>query len=165
MGIQWSTLFNNDAIVTCPVSHSTLHTWSWAKLWNHPTYCIAGCAQSIYTYKTWILSLSLSVHAFRSHQKSHFHEIWDLGPFWSNIKHDEARFFFNFSFLRIPGAFPELFSGQNQLFFGHSNLGHENLALCLFLIPSSMTFSRGGVENCQIWRQLIYGWPLNSQIQ
>ena len=35
----------------------------------------------------------LSVTSFRSHPKCQSHEIWDLGPFRSNLKHDEARFF------------------------------------------------------------------------
>ena len=33
----------------------------------------------------------LFVHIFLTHQKSHFHEIWILGPFWLNFKHHKAR--------------------------------------------------------------------------
>ena len=47
---------------------------------------------TIYTYKTWILSVCVSVHVFRSHQKSQGHEILALGLIWANLKHDEARF-------------------------------------------------------------------------
>ena len=47
---------------------------------------------TIYTYKTWILSVCLCVHVFRSHQKSQGHEILALGLIWANLKHDEALF-------------------------------------------------------------------------
>ena len=51
---------------------------------------------AIYTYKTWILSVCLSVclfRVFRSHQKSQSHEILALGLIWANLKHDEDRSF------------------------------------------------------------------------
>ena len=41
--------------------------------------------QSIYTCKTWILSVCLSVRVFRRHQKSQGHEILALGLLWANL--------------------------------------------------------------------------------
>ena len=68
------------------------------KKWVQIYLCASKFIQSILPY--------LSVHVLLSHQKSHFHEIYDLaGTFWLNLKHDEARFLlFNF-FKRILGAF------------------------------------------------------------
>ena len=55
---------------------------------------------AIYIYKTWILCVCLSVTSFRSHQKCQGHEILALGLIWTNLKHDEARFF-KFGFLTL----------------------------------------------------------------
>ena len=61
----------------------------------------------IYTYKTWILCVCVSVCLstfFSATKKSQFHEILAQGVIWAWFEHDEARFL-NFSFLRILGAF------------------------------------------------------------
>ena len=65
----------------------------------------------IYTYKTWILFVCVSVHVFWSNQKSQGYDILALGLIWANLKYVETQFS-NFSFM----AFSWAFSTKSQAF-------------------------------------------------
>ena len=85
----------------------------------------------------------VSVHVFRSHQKSQGHEILALGLIWANLKHDEARFL-NFSFLRILGAFFVFFKMRFLVFFSK---------ISAILTPRTMKFGHKDYFYTKKWHK------------
>ena len=94
--------------------------------------------QSILIKQESCLSVCVSVHVFRSHQKSQIHDIFALCLIWANLKHDQTRFS-KFWFLR---GVPIWYSVKNRLDIGYNFVRvfqshyksqiHKILALGLF---------------------------------
>jgi len=89
------------------------------------------------------MSVCLSVHVFRSHQKSQGHEILALGLIWANLKHDEARFS-KFWFLRILWAFFVFFKMRFLVFFSK---------ISAILTPRTMKFGHKDYFYTKKWHQ------------
>ena len=100
----------------------------------------------IYTYKTWILSVCVSVCLstfFLSHQKSQLHEILAQGVIWAWLEHDEARFS-KFWFLRILWAFFVFFKMRFLVFFSK---------ISAILTPRTMKFGHIEYFCTQKWHK------------